>query len=453
MIDSHMKLLVRLMVVAGLFAALPVCAEPVNLSMAYQKALEYDAQVRAANADYLVSKEEIAKARAEFRPRMNMSALKGRDETKSITPGPYGVPLQQDQFYNARTYDLSIRQPLLNFLSYADYKQAKAVVAKSDAQLQKERFNLIVRVTEAYCNALYSEDNLEFSHAHIKASIEQLQMTKRRFEKGLGTITEINEAQADYELALAEGVDIVNSLDFNRRELGRLTGVYSEELSKLVPEKMVLARPQPDNVDSWIELAHADNHDVAAARQEIQIARREVEKQRASRYPTVDLVVDRNYPQNGTNYTIDQTYGTNSISLQMNVPIYSGGYVSASVRQAHAKRLKAQEQLSWQERGVESDVRKYYNGVITAIAQINAYEQAVKSHDIALTGTKKGFEMGQRSNIDVLNAQQKLIESKRNLSKARYQYVLNLLQLKESAGNLSPGDVDEINGWLGDSKK
>ena len=447
-----MKLLDSLIAVTWLFAAIPVCAEPVNLSMAYQKAMVYDAQVRAANADNLVSKEEIAKARAEFRPRMNLSTSRGRDETKSTIPYQ-GVPYYYDQFYNARTYNLSVRQSLLNFSSYADYRQAKAVVAKSDALLQKEQLSLIIRIAEAYCNALYAEDNLEFSRAHIKASLEQLQQTKRRYEKGLGTITEINEAQADYEFALAEGVDILNSLDFTRRELGRLTGDYSEELSKLVPEKMVLAKPQPDNVDLWIELAHSDNRDVAAAKQEIQIAKREVEKQRASRYPTVDLVIARDYSESGTNYTIGQTYGTTSISLQMSVPIYSGGYVSASVRQAQAKRLKAQEQLSWQERSVESDIRKYYNGVITAIAQIKAYDQAVKSHDIALTGTKKGFEMGQRSNVDVLNAQQKLIESKRNLSKARYQYILNLLQLKDSAGALSASDVDEVNGWLSIAQK
>ena len=452
-----MKILIRLMVVVGLFAALPLLAEPINLSIAYQKAVDYDAQVRVARADNLVSKAEIAKARAEFRPRINVSALEGRDQTKSTIPGVdmFGSPVvsRQNQFYSARNYDVSIRQPLLNFSSYADYRQAKAVVAKSDAVLEKEHFGLIVRITEAYCNALYSEDNLVFNQAHIKASQEQLQQTKRRFEKGFGTITEINEAQADYEMALAEGVDMLNGLEYNRRELGRLTGVYSDELYKLIPEKMVLSRPDPGTVEAWIELAHAENHDVAAARQEVQIAKREIEKQGAVRYPTIDLVLDRNYSESGTNYTIGQTYGTNSVSLQLSLPIYSGGYVSASVSQAHSKRLKAQEQLSWQERGVESDVRKYFNGVITSIAQIKAYEQAVKSHEIALTGTKKGFEMGQRSNVDVLNAQQKLIESKRNLSKARYMYVMSLLQLKDSAGTLTSHDVDEVNGWLSLVKK
>jgi len=443
-----MKLLARLIVVAGFFAALPAYAEPVSLLSAYQKALDYDAQLRTAKADNLATKEEIAKARAQFRPRLNLSGTGGRNETNSTVPTMYG-PYQQDQFYSSRTYDISVRQSLFNWSNFASYKQSKAVVAKSDFQLQKEELGLIIRLTEAYCNALYSEDNLEFSHAHVKACLEQLQQTKKRYEKGFGTITEINEAQSEYEIALAEGVDIVNNLDFSRRELGRLTGVYSEDLSKLVPEKMVLARPDPPTVDAWIELAHANNREVNAARQEIQIAKKEVEKQRASRYPTVDLVVARDYSKSGNNYTIDQTYGTNSVSLQMNLPIYSGGYVSAAVRQAQASRLKSQEQLSWQERGVEADVRRFYNGVVTTVAQIKAYEQAVRSNEIAVTGTKKGFEVGQRSNVDVLNAQQKLYDSKRNLAKARYQYMLNIMQLKDSAGKLSVSDVEEVNGWLG----
>ena len=194
------------------------------------------------------------------------------------------------------------------------------------------------------------------------------------------------------------------------------------------------------------------NHEVAAARQEIQIAKTEIMKQRAVRYPTINLSGGRNYSESDNNYTIGSTYDTYSISLQMSMPIYTGGYASASVRQAQSKRLKAQEQLSWQERGTESNVRKYYNGVISSIAQIKAYEQAVKSGEIAFTGTKKGFEAGLRTNTEVLDAEQKLLSSKRNLAKSRYQYILNFLQLKDSAGSLATSDVDEVNGWLSESK-
>ncbi|MCX6178402.1 MAG: TolC family outer membrane protein [Chlorobiales bacterium] len=449
-----MKLLMRLIVVACLlFTALPVYAEPFDLSSAYHKAFDYDAQVRAAKADNLVSKEEIAKARAEFRPKISANAQRGRNETYSITPAYYGGYTRNNQFYNSKTYGLSLQQPLFNLSSFADYQQAKAAAAKGDALLENEESHLIVRITEAYCNALYSEDNVELSQTHIKASQEQLQQTKRRFEKGFGTITEISEAQAAYDMALADGVEVVNGLEFSRRELEHFTGVYPNELCKLVPGKMMLEKPVPGNVESWVELARSDNHEIAAARHEMQIAKKEIDRQRAARYPMLNLVAGQNYSLSDNNYIIGSSYNTYSVALQMSMPIYSGGYVSASVRQAHAKRLKAQEQFSWQERGTESDVRKYYNGVVTTIAQIHAYEQAVKSGEIALKGTKKGFELGLRTNMEVLDAEQKLLSNKRNLAKSRYQYILNRLQLKDSSGSLSDSDIDEVNGWLTVAKK
>ena len=435
------------MVVAGFFATLPVYAGAFDLSTVYQKAVEHDAQIRAAKADARISKEEIGKAMAEFRPRVSISGARGRNETKSITPGYYGLQ-HNDQFYNSINYALTVQQPLFNMSSIAQYKQAKAEVAKSDNLLLNEESNLIIRITEAYCNALYSEDNYEFSQSHIKASLEQLQQTKRRYEKGFGTITEVSEAQAAYDMALADGVEIVNNLEYSRRELERMAGVYPDELCKLVPEKIVLSRPNPDRVESWITLARSDNHEVAAAQQEVQIARRELQKQGGTRYPAVSLVGSRNYSESDNNYTIGSVYDTYSISLQMSMQLYSGGYVSAAVRQAQAKRLKAQEQLSLQERGVESNVRKYFNSVISSVSQIQAYEQAVKSGEIALKGTKKGYEIGLRTNMEVLDAQQKLLSNQRNLAKARYQYILSMMQLKDTAGTLGVGDVEEVNAWL-----
>ena len=188
MSELDMKLLVRLMVVAGFFAALPVYGAAVDLSTAYQKAVEYDAQIRAAKADARISKEEIGKAMAEFRPRVNISGARGRNETLSTTPYYYGTYLHNDQFYNSINYGFTVQQPLFNMSSIAHYKQAKAVVAKSDNQLLNEESNLILRITEAYCNVLYAEDNYEFSQSHIKASLEQLQQTKHAMKKGLGLL-------------------------------------------------------------------------------------------------------------------------------------------------------------------------------------------------------------------------------------------------------------------------
>ena len=449
MSELSMKLMVCLMIVIGLFAALPVKADtpvktgPLDLSTAYQQALKYDARLRLAQADNMATKEEIAKAWSQFRPNVRVSASRGRNQTQYT--GKY--PGTQD-FYNTVTNGFTVRQSLFNMSNIAEYKQSKSVVAKSDADLHKEEETLIVRITEAYCNALYAEDNLEFSQAHVKASLEQLQQAKRRYDKGFGTVTEIGEAQANYDMALAEGVDIANSVEFSRRELENITGSYPYELCKVVPEKMVFLPASQNGVEAWIDLAMVGNKDIVGAREEIQVAWREVQKQKAARYPTIDLVGGKSYSVSENNYSIGSTYNTYSIALQMSLPIYTGGYISASVRQAHAKWIKADEQLRWRERGTESDVRKYYNGLLGSVAQINAYEQAVKSGEIALKGTEKGFQTGLRTNADVLDAGQKLLASRRNLAKSRYQYIMNRMMLKQSAGTLFAADIDEVNNWF-----
>lgn len=453
MSELDMKLLVRLLVVTGFLVSLPLYGGTEDISSAYKRALEYDARLGMAQADNLAFREEMGKSRSQFRPSVRWSAARGRNATQFTGKPVSGNPNVRSDFYNTVTYGVSVRQSLFNASNIAEYKQSKAVAAKSDAELKREEDGLIVRLTEAYCNALYAEDNLEFSRAQLVATEEQLKQAKRRFEKGFGTITAINEAQASYDMAVAEDLDIVNSVEFSRRELEDITGVYPDTLSRLVPEKLRPVMPDPESVESWIELGRSVNPAVIAARQEVQIARREIEKQRATRLPTIDLVGGRNYSESENNYSIGSIYDTYSLSVQVSVPMYTGGYVSASVRQARARWVKAGEQLSWQERGVESDVRKYYNSVVSSIAQIHAYEQAVKSYEIALTGTKKGFDAGFRSNVEVLDAQQKLFSSQRNLAKARYQYILNRLMLKQSAGVLAAADVEEVNSLLSEIKR
>jgi len=439
-----MKLLFSIIIIVVLFTATNVYAASVDLTTVYLKAVEYDARIRSAKADNQMYKEEIGKAKSQLLPNVRMSAARGRSATQFSR---YGRTSPAD-FYNTVNLGVSVRQSLFNLSNIAGYKQAKLVAAKSDADFQKEQASLMVRVTESYCNALFAEDNLDFSNALIIAAQEQLKQAKRRLQKGFGTITEVEEAQAGYDNAYADRVEIINSVEYSRRELEDLTGIYPEKLSKLVPQKLRLARPDPDRVESWIESSVVGNSGLVAARQEVEIAMREIQKQRAAGYPTIDLVGGRNYSESENNYSIGSIYDTYSISIQFSVPTYTGGYVSSSIRQAQAKRLKAGEQLSWQERGVESEVRKYYNGVVSNISLIKAYEQAVRSREIALTGTKKGYAAGLRSNVDVLDAQQKLFAARRNLAKSRYQYILNRLMLKQTAGSLSEADIEEVNSCL-----
>jgi len=428
----------------------PAYSAPIDLMTAYQKAVEYDAKLRTAKADYMVNKEEVGKARSQLRPNIRMNAARGLSNT--LHGDKNGL------YYNAGTYNtvnhgVTFRQPLFNLSSLAAYHQSKIVATKSAVELQREESSLIVRLTEAYCNAMFAEDNVAFSKSLILATKEQLEQAKKRYTKGFGTLTEVEEAQAGYDNAQAEGVEILNSVEFSRRELENLTGVYPEELCAFVPAKLQLTSPNPQNVDAWIDLAHTASYMLMSAKKDIDIAKKEITKQKTARYPTVELVAGRNYSESENNYSIGSTYDTYSISVQLSMPVYTGGYSSASIRQARAKWLKAGEQFNVQERGVESEVRKYYNGVVSSISMIKAYEQAVKSREVALVGTQKGYSAGLRSNVDVLDAQQKLFASRRNLAKSRYQYILNRLMLKQIAGTIAIADINEVNGWLAAAKQ
>jgi protease secretion system outer membrane protein len=445
-----MKRLTRLLVLGMVImggAPFTLQAEPLNLTEAYNKAMDYDARIRVARADNLAYREEIGKARAQLRPTLRASFSRGRNTTESDTPGLSGM-VNRTQSYNSFNYAVSVRQPLLNLSNIVGYQQSKAIVAQSDSQLEKESSTLIIRIVEAYCNALFAEDSLSYSKAHSHATKEQHQQAQLRYEKGFGTITEINEAKAAWDMARADEEASRNSVEFNRRELERLIGYYPDELCRLQSEKIVLREPEPTSVDAWIEMGRSSNPSIMAASHQIEAARKEVLKQRVSRYPTIDLVAGRSYSQSDNNYTIGSSYDTYYVSLQANVPLYMGGYTSSMVRQAKARRIKAEEQLSMEERQAESDVRKYYNSILSSIAQIKAYEQAEKAEAIALTGTEKGFKAGLRSNVDVLTALQKYYDSKRSLAKARYEYILNRFLLKDATGTLSADDVEELNGWF-----
>ena len=419
-------------------------AEPLSLIQAYDLALHYDARYLSAEADTRIAREEVAKARSGFLPNIKSSTSRGRNQTDHATI--YGE--EPTIWYNTISQSLSLRQPLFNLPSLASYKQSKAVKAKSESLFQGEHSSLIVRTVEFFCDVLYSEENVAFTDAHLKALAEQLEQSKKRYANGFGTITEVNESQASYDLAVAEHASAIGGLENRRRELESVTGLYADDLCRLDSKRLVLSEPEPRNVESWIEMAEEQSGKIKAARQEVEIARKEIDKNKASRYPQLDLWAGRSYSISENNYTIGSTYNTWSVSVQMSVPIYTGGFTSASIRQAAARREKASEELHLKERDTLTNVRKYYNAQINSIVQVRAYEQAVKSGEIALEGTRKGFMAGFRTNTEVLDATRKLFESRRTLAKARYEYILNRLKLRDAAGVLNEEDIEVVNRFF-----
>ena len=419
-------------------------AEDLGLLAAYQKSLAYDAQYRAAQADNLAQKEEVDMAIAGFLPKIGLSMTKGRsstDRTPAPTSGGHSV-------YDTKNYSLNLRQPIFNMATLATYRQAKAVAAQSDAMLIKEQLDLFPRVAGGYLNILYAIDNIEHSRSFKEATLNQLTAAEMKFKMGQGTITEISEARAEYQKALSEELTWANALELNRSTLEAMIGEYPENIMRLDSQKIIKAPPASLTLDEWLQIALQNNPQITAARQAVLAAQQEVEKLRAGHYPTLDFVAGRTKSESDTNYAIGNSYDTTSLSFQLNVPIYSGGYVNSSVRQAAAKLQEANEKLDFQIRTVTTDLRKYFNGVTNGIAQQVAYEQAEKSNEVALIGTQKGYEQGIRTNVDVLNAQEKLFKSRVDLSQARYTFINDLISLNSVVGKTDQEEIERLNTWF-----
>lgn len=425
-----------------------VAATPLSLAEAYQKALQYDASIAASRSENQAEKQEIDKAKAAFLPQARLSMYRGRASTDSETPSLQGGTINNQSTYNSQNFNLSIRQVIYNKATFAEFNQAKAAVAKSDALLEKESASLITRLSGAYFDALLSIENIQYIHAQKTSLESQLLQANKRLKFGSGTITEINEAQANLDDVIAKSLEWANSLEYAKQALNNLTGTYPEQLLTLDATKMQLSMPLPDNVDSWISQGLEKNPDILAARQEVQMVMQEIEKNNAGHFPSLDLVASKSNTKSDNNFTIGSNYQTDSIGLQLNVPIYLGGYVSASVRQSVARLNQTKEKLLQQERATSADIRKYFNAIQNGIAKVKAYQQSVQSNEIALIGTQKGFDFGLRTNVEVLNAQEKLYAAKRDLARERYEFLYNKIQLKQSSGSLTDEDIQEISSLL-----
>jgi outer membrane protein, protease secretion system len=416
-------------------------AEKLDLLRAWKKASSYDARLRVARADHEMQQEEIAKARAALRPAVQVQSSLGRNMTS-------GNAFPDTRYYNTASNSITLKQQLFDPGSEASYYKAHAVALQSGEQFKNETLDLIVRTTEVYFNLLFAQEGVRLSQAKVAAAAERLKQQETALHNGLGTVTAVDEARADFDVARAEQTTARNALDLQRYELERLTGIAAAEPAALSVEDFTPKSPNPKDIESWISLALEESPDIGAARQAMEIAQQELKKNRAAKYPTLNLVAGKSYSLSETNYTIDRTYDTYSVVLQAEVPLYTGGYVSAAIRQASTGRIKAEEELTWYQRQVIADIRKYYNGTLNALSEIQAYEQALNSRRTSLASAEKALKNGLGSIVDVLDAQEQLLVSHLDLSRARYHYIINLLMLKDTAGTLTAFDLTEVNEWL-----
>jgi len=423
-------------------ALLVLFASPVyatNLMEVYREAQQQDAAYASSRAAYEAGQEKAPQGLALLLPSVNLSANTSRNEADSSASN-----LQ----YNSNGYNLSLTQPIYRKQNFAQYEQSKSQVVQAEAQFAIARQDLIVRVAQAYFDVLLAQDNVALAGAQKAAIGEQLEMAKRNFEVGTVTITDTHEAQARYDLTTAQEIAAQNDLEIKNRALQLILGKIPAHLNAL-NDQLPLVLPEPNDMTKWVEQAEQQSPQIAIQRAALAIATQEVERNRAGHYPTLDLVAGYGRNSNPSTIAIGSTITSQTVGVQLNLPIYQGGSVNSKVREALANQEKARQDLELGNRQVALQTRQAFLGITSGMAQVKALEQALVSSQSSLDSTRLGQEVGVRTNVDVLNAQQQLFSAERDLSQARYNYILSQLKLKSAVGTLSDEDVEQVNRWLG----
>ncbi|MDY7540373.1 TolC family outer membrane protein [Undibacterium sp. RTI2.1] len=429
--------------IAGVFLTLDASAA--DLLQIYKDALANDAQYSSARASQVAGLEKVVQGRAGLLPSV---ALSGSDvrTTAEIQPD---APFTSKGTGYTNTYSLALSQPLFRWANWQQYEQGKLLVVASDAQFAQAQQDLIVRVGQAYFDVLTSQDALETLQAQKAAISEQLASAKRNFEVGTSTITDTHEAQARYDLTVAQEFAGISDLQIKRAALQQIIGKEAGDLA-ILKRGIQISSPQPAQIGDWVSSAEKQNYGVVASQVSLEIARRDISRNRAGHYPTLDLVASSGRNSNGGNSSLNGNgvVKSNSIGVQWNIPLFSGFAVDSRVRESIALEDKARSDLDFTRRTAAQNARQAFLGVTSGLAQVKAYEAAEISSQSALDSNKLGYQVGVRINIDVLNAQQQLYTTRQNLAKARYDTIMNGLRLKSAAGTLKEADLIEVNDLL-----
>ncbi|MDR2613733.1 MAG: TolC family outer membrane protein [Candidatus Accumulibacter sp.] len=432
-----MRPVFRLSLLLGL-ACLGARAFCSDLTQVYREALANDAQYAAARAALEAEREKLPQGRAGLLPTIGATASSAWNDNRVHNDGQ---PSWKND-YNTHAYNVSLTQPLFRWQNVIQYGQAKWQVARAEAVFAQASQELILRVARAYFDVLYAQENLAAVRANKEAIVLQLAQAKKNFEVGTATITDTHEAQSRFDLAVAQELAGESDLEVKRYALRVIVGGEAGELDRLRAD-VALLPPQPASMERWAEAAGNDSFLVQAHQAALEVAQGEVERARAAHYPTLDVVA--NYGRNdsaasGSGLQTD----ARSIGLQLSIPIYEGGAVGSRTREAIAQRGAAQSLLENARRVAVLEARQSFLGVVNGLAQVRALEAALTSSISALEANRLGYDVGVRINIDVLNAEQQVYITRRDLARARFDTLLAQLALKAAVGTLSEDDLARI---------
>lgn len=392
--------------------------------------------------------ENRAIGKAGLLPQINASAYDNHVNGTQKKPDALGRNTEDDLHYESKGGSVQLRQAIFNKQKMAEYRQGKQQADYSVAVFDAKSQDAAVRLAGRYFDVLLAHETIELAKAKLKAFEEQVTSTQRRFDLGDGTITDVDEATARRDLALAELIEAQDSLLVARRLLQEYLGEVPEQLATL-RESFPTPPLEPSSLPDWVLKAQSDNPVLQARRYSVSAAEEEVNKAKAGHWPTLDFVLGYTSADSESVSTLNQRNDYGSVGVEMNIPLYSGGFVSARARQAVATRDQTQEEFNAAREEIISGTTREFRGVQSGEARVRALEKAVTSSEKSLDSSKKGFLAGTSTNVDILNAEELVFTARRNLFEAKLRYLLSKLRLAAAIGALGDDDIDQANTYLG----
>jgi outer membrane protein len=449
------RFFVRSILLSASLAA--VNAGAADLRDVYERALTSDPLIREADANRLAARESRPQAIAALLPQIAASGRYNDEERDSsgafVEPGLPPTPEVRDSDGNSSAWDVTLRQNIFRWQNWATLRRANAQTAQAEADYSAAQQDLILRTSEAYFNVLAAQDTLEAAVAAHDAIGRQLEQSDKRFEVGLIAVTDVQEAKAAFDSATAALIQAKRNLATAQERLRELTGETFDVLEKPGAD-MPLTGPNPASPEDWVQLAMQQNARLISSRLAADITREDIGFERGGHFPSLDVVVSRSHFDSEATISgssagdIDSDSDDTVVSLQVTVPIFSGGATRSRVRQAQFLNIAARERLERTARETEREARDAYLGVNSEVARVQSLRQAVESAMTALQATEAGYEVGTRTSVDVLEARRRLFEAQTNYARSRYDYLLNVLRLQLAAGTLDRQGLEEINALL-----
>ena len=412
----------------------------------YKQALENDTQFKAAYDNYMSSTEAVPQARAALFPQVGINTLVGRN-LQNVRAGGLGGKLA----YGSNQWQVTASQAIFNYQAWAQIKQAKASVKAAQAVFNDSAQNLILRTAKAYFDVLFAKDTLDFAEAKKRANKRQFDQATERFNVGLDAITSVYEAKAAYDQSIATVISSRNNQINQSENLRKLTNHVYESLAPLKDSKIPLIKPEPSDVNEWIDVGLKQNYNLLSAKYSLEASKDSMKAISAGNWPVFSIqsnAIQTHNQVDAASFFVPSKQTQAGVALAMNFPIFQGGLVQSKTRQAQYNFQASSEQFEQVYRDIVVNSRIAFNTINDGISKVKADRQTIISQSNSLDSTEAQFEVGTRTMVDVVNAQQRLFEAQEQLANDQYNLINSILTLKYLAGTLNVNDLEQVNSWL-----